>query len=395
MYPSKIIVALTGSIACYKACELISLLIKKGFDVQTVASTSALEFVGEATLEGLTRKPVLTSPLSRSSMMQHIDLPKWADALVIAPATANTINSMAAGLASDLLGNILLAWEPQKPLLVVPAMNQKMWAHPSVQKSIDQLKSWHHVIVPPTSGNLACGETGLGRLAEPEVIFSQIVKQLNPQGKKVLITAGGTQEPLDDVRCISNNSSGRTGLFLAERLFEAGFNVTLLKSGVLETKYPDISTLPFRTFDDLDQQLRKVLSETSFDFVLHAAAVSDFRVKEPLPGKIKSTDELNLSLVPNEKLLSKIKTYSLNPDLKVIGFKLTSGATEDEIASAVKRQMLGENSDWVLHNDLKLLSDTSHHFSLFDPTGVVATGPSKSEMANQFIHLLRDEGVTP
>jgi phosphopantothenoylcysteine synthetase/decarboxylase len=173
----NILFMLTGSIACFKACELISMLSQKGFKVKTVATRSALQFIGPATLEGLTGEPVFSDNFEHSKMMSHIDLARWADMILVCPATANSINSMATGAGGDVITDIFLSNNFQKPFWVAPAMNTQMLMHPATQESIKKLKAWGTVILDTDAGNLACGEQGSGRLLSPSVIFEKIISE--------------------------------------------------------------------------------------------------------------------------------------------------------------------------------------------------------------------------
>lgn len=180
---AKILFQLSGSIACYKSCHVISQLVKEGHQVQTVATKDALRFVGTATLEGLTGKPVFSDIYQEGQQMDHIHLNRWSDLTVICPATANTINQMAAGIATNAIGTLFLAHDFKTPTVVVPAMNQAMWAHPTTQKSIGSLQEWGLQVMSPESGHQACGEQGPGRLPEPETILTKIHELLDqPKG---------------------------------------------------------------------------------------------------------------------------------------------------------------------------------------------------------------------
>ncbi|RYZ72494.1 MAG: bifunctional phosphopantothenoylcysteine decarboxylase/phosphopantothenate--cysteine ligase CoaBC, partial [Proteobacteria bacterium] len=223
--PSKILFQLSGSIACFKACALLSKLSQAGYEIEVVASRSALQFVGEATLEGLTGKRVHTDTFEAGRAMDHIHLMRWADVIVLCPASANTLNKFASGFGDDLLSTMFLAHDFRKPYLIAPAMNQFMWSHPATKASVEKLQSWGLEILGTGKGNLACGEVGEGRMLEPEQIQMAIELALGlalalPQaqktsGRHILITSGGTEEPIDGVRSITNTSTGRTGADLA------------------------------------------------------------------------------------------------------------------------------------------------------------------------------------
>jgi phosphopantothenoylcysteine decarboxylase/phosphopantothenate--cysteine ligase len=263
---AKILFQLSGSIACFKACALLSSLVKAGFDIEVVATPSALKFVGEATLEGLTGRRVHTDTFESGRYMSHIHLMRWADLIILCPATANTLNKFASGLGEDLVSTLFLAHDFKKPYLVAPAMNQSMYAHPALQKSLSTLSGWGLTMLKTGNGSLACGENGEGRMLEPIEIQAAIESALDLQRvsqhapsrhardkrasgsathevstsesglnsdraqKHILITSGGTEEPIDGVRSITNTSTGHTGAELATWFADHGANVTLLHS---------------------------------------------------------------------------------------------------------------------------------------------------------------------
>ncbi|MGM0600494.1 MAG: flavoprotein [Candidatus Rifleibacteriota bacterium] len=174
----NILFQLTGSIACYKACNIISKLVKQGYSVQTLASDAAMEFIGNATLEGLTKRPVITSMFARKQNIAHISLVDWADLLILCPASANSINALACGLADNLIGATFLSNNFRKPYLIAPAMNNNMYDHPATQEAITRLENWGSIVLPTEEGKLACGTIGKGRLLNPEIIYQEIVKNI-------------------------------------------------------------------------------------------------------------------------------------------------------------------------------------------------------------------------
>ncbi len=378
MSNSKILFIMTGSIACFKACHVISKLVQQGHEVQVVATESALKFVGNATLEGLTGKPTLTDLFAGGNVMDHIHLVRWADLIIVAPATAHFMNKMAHGLGDDLASTLFLAHDFTKPFLVAPAMNTMMYRHPTTQESLKKLLSMGIQVLDSATGPLASGENGFGRLLEPEQILAEIERALQSkaspkhqkmestpgkQAFKVLVTAGGTQEAIDDVRVISNISTGKTGYKIAHYLLEAGYDVELLRAQRAEI--PAAADFPMHYFSDfrsLDNQLQKLLGEKQFTHVIHAAAVSDYSV-ESFSGKIDSSESLDIHLQPNPKLISKLKSYSQNPKLKVIGFKLTSHLPPEEQIKKVDKLL--HDVDFVVHNDLSEIKPDSHKFTLW------------------------------
>ena len=397
MSKSKVLFILTGSIACYKACHVISRLVQGGADVQVVATPSALQFVGNATLEGLTGKPVISDMYASGNVMDHIHLMRWADLVLVAPATANFINKSAQGLADDLVGTLFLAHDFKKPFMLAPAMNTSMYMHPVTQGSIAKLKAMGVDILEAASGVLACGEEGYGKLLDPDLILQEVWTKLKNSlpvstasgtsparaafPVKVLVTAGGTQEPIDTVRVISNVSSGRTGVAIAEYLTKMGIAVTLLRahSSVKSENLKEQKV--FTDFNSLDTQIKDLLADGSFTHVIHAAAVSDYSVEsiEMAGQKYKpfETPKLNsdapgmsIHLVRNPKIVGQIKGYSKNKDLKVIAFKLTSQASAEEKQAAVKKLFDKSGVDAVVHNDLTEIdiANKKHKFTLHTPS---------------------------
>ena len=390
----NILIILTGSIACYKTCTVISRLKQSGHKIKTVMSPASLEFLGKSTVEGLTGEEPVTGLYTGGHAMDHINLVRWADLILVAPATANFINKIANGIGDDLLTTLFLAHDFQKPFLLAPAMNTKMYLHPVTQESIRRLKEMGVEILETASGVLACGEIGSGRLLEPDLLVSEVEQRLNLKNSatgpallqkkeiRILITGGGTAEPIDDVRVITNKSTGRTAAFLADALTEAGMNVTYLHaaSSILP-KY--VSLLQsFDTFKDLDSAIEKQLVENKFDFVIHAAAVSDYSVVGQ-PGKIESSnDEITLKLKRNPKLISRIKKIS--PQTKLVGFKLTSGSGEDVIASKVQRLFEESGCDYVVQNDWNNISTGQYSYRFYDKNGFTQPDSMQSLAASLF-----------
>ena len=363
MSRSNLLVVFTGSIAAYKACEVVSQLVQRDHTVRCVATESALKFIGAATLEGLTGTPVAHDLFANGRALDHINLTRWADLVVVCPATANTINRLAAGLADDLPGALFLAHDRAKPWLVAPAMNPAMWAHPATQEAVAKLTSWGVQFIAVGEGRTACGETGEGRLAEPAAIVSAIESALvRPQKKlRVLVTAGGTAEPVDGVRVLTNTSTGGTGAGLATQLARRGHEVVLLRArGAVAADGP-CREETFVTFTELDAALRRLLGAGRFDAVIHAAAVSDYGVDSIIRadgvvpagvnGKIESGCAPLLRLRPHPKLVDGLRALSPHP-LTVVAFKLTHGAEAAQAQAAVTRLFEHSGADYVVHNDL-------------------------------------------
>ena len=369
MSGSNILFILSGSIAGFKACEAVSQLVQRGHRVRTVATASALRFIGPATLEGLTGSPVLSDMFAPGAALEHINLTRWADLVIVCPATANTLNRFAAGLADDLPGALFLAHDRKKPWLIAPAMNPAMWAHAATTASVDKLRSWGVRFLAVGLGRTACGETGEGRLAEPAEIVSAVEAALARPARRlrVLITSGGTTEPIDGVRVLTNTSTGRTGAGLAAHLARRGHEVVLLRACTAAPAGGGVREETFFTYADLDAALSRLLGGESFDAVIHAAAVGDFGVEAVVaggvsrpPGRTKlesGPGPLVLHLQPRAKLLATLRARSRNPQVLVVAFKLTAGADAAAVHVAVTRLFERGEADLVVHNDLARRGD--------------------------------------
>jgi phosphopantothenoylcysteine decarboxylase/phosphopantothenate--cysteine ligase len=359
MSRSNILFVFTGSIAVYKACDAVSRLVQRGHKVRAVATKAALNFVGAATLEGLTGERVLTDLFEAGAALEHIDLGKWADLMIVCPATANTLNRLAAGLADDFAGALFLARDPSKPFLAAPAMNPAMWSHPATRQSVEKLSGWGVRFVAVGEGRTACGDVGEGRMAEPAEIVAAVEGALAPPDRRlrVLVTSGGTSEPIDGIRSITNQSTGHTGATIAAQLARSGHDVLFLRARGSAPAPSGCRSEEFTTFGDLDAALSRLLPPGDLDAVIHAAAVSDFSVDRVLVGgreagsggKIESGTAPVLQLRPNPKLIDQIRARSGNGALKVVAFKLTRGG---DAARAVESLLSHSGADAVVHNDL-------------------------------------------
>lgn len=361
MSASNVLVILTGSIAAAKACDVISRLVQRGHRVRCVATEAALRFVGPATLEGLSGAVPLTDMFAPGAALEHIELTRWADAVLVCPATANTINRLAAGLADDLPGALFLAHERAKPWLIAPAMNPAMWAHPATRAAVEKLQGWGVRFVPVGEGRTACGETGAGRLAEPPVIVAALEAAVARPARRlrVLITSGGTAEPVDGVRVLTNTSTGSTGARLAEHFTRCGHEVTLLRARSAVRASGPCREETFSSYADLDAALTRLLAAEPFDAVIHAAAVSDYGVELigadgqllAATGKIDSATPPLIRLRPHPKLLDTLRARAARP-LRVVAFKLTHGASSAARRSEVAELFARARPDAVVHNDL-------------------------------------------
>jgi phosphopantothenoylcysteine decarboxylase/phosphopantothenate--cysteine ligase len=302
-----IILGITGGVAAYKAAELARLWVKAGYAVQAVMTEAATHFVGTATLQALTGRAVLTDLWGSSgSGMGHIHASRHAELIVVAPASADFMAKLAQGRADDLLSTLCLA--RACPLLLAPAMNREMWGNPATQRNIAQLIEDGVHVIGPDSGEQACGETGLGRMSEPQAIFDAVHSFLFNgalSGKKVLITAGPTYEPIDPVRGITNLSSGKMGYALAAAACEAGAAVTLISGPTALATPAGVTRVDVTTANEMyDAVMARVAGE---DVFISVAAVADYRPAEPGTRKIKKSEQpLTLNLVPNKDILASV-----------------------------------------------------------------------------------------
>ncbi|TMM07783.1 MAG: bifunctional phosphopantothenoylcysteine decarboxylase/phosphopantothenate--cysteine ligase CoaBC [Actinobacteria bacterium] len=337
---ARILVGITGGIAAYKACELVRLLVRAGHDVYPVPTAGAGRFVTAETFFALARKERSVQPYP------HLEK---ADLLVIAPLTANTLAKLAYGLADNVLTEAALAH--RGPMLVAPAMNTRMWEHPAVAANMETLRSRSVGVIGPESGELAEGEVGLGRMAEPEAIAARIEELLAPvsgtlSGKRVLVTAGGTREPLDSVRFLGNRSSGRMGVALADEARRRGADVMLLAANLAVAPPRGVKVVDTPTAADVE---RETLSRRDADIVLMAAAVADYRPAEASNGK-RPKDENNwaVELVPTVDVLRALGDGKSNGQLLV-----AFGAEHGPKGLERKRRLLTDkNADLVVFNDV-------------------------------------------
>ncbi|MBL7543073.1 MAG: bifunctional phosphopantothenoylcysteine decarboxylase/phosphopantothenate--cysteine ligase CoaBC [Bdellovibrionaceae bacterium] len=391
-HSKKILFILTGSIAVYKAVTLVSRLSQRGHDLECVLTKSASKFIGRATIEGLIGKAAHSDLFDSENVMSHIHLIRDADAVIVAPGTANFINKIAHGLADDLASTLFLAHDFKKPFIIAPAMNTKMYEHPLTQSSLKRLKEMGVTILEAGSGILACGEVGYGKLLEPDIMLTEIDKILahthemhssrhqTHQRPRILITGGGTVEKIDDVRSLTNSSSGETSIHLAQYFYDLGLPVTLVVNNQKNLSIPaGIESIAFTSFNDLNTILKKQLSTHHYDYVIHAAAVSDFSLAKieglptkKTPAKISSKKNIKLVLKPNFKIISKLGQYSKNKKVKIVGFKLTSHADPKATHDAVRKVFAYKHVSHVVQNDITQINRQKgiHRFSLFQRNGL-------------------------
>ncbi len=362
----RIVVGITGGIAAYKAPELVRLLKKAGHEVRCSATEHALEFVTRVTLETVSGAP-LYSDLFAAGRTEHISLKDWGDMLVVAPATANIIGKVASGIADDTLSTLLLAFS-NKPVVMAPAMNCEMWAHPAVQRNIETLKSWGIRMVGPEEGELACGVSGVGRMAEPEQIADAICQgerlKVNPEGElstmenkdnqvkkgeRWLVTAGPTYERIDSVRFIGNYSSGKMGFALAQTLADAGAEVELVSGPTsLSINHPRIHRTSVESAREMYAAATKLFPQC--EGAILSAAVADYRPSECADHKLKKQgdDGMTLTLVQNPDILATLGTMK-KVGQTLVGFALE---TDNEEANA-QHKLEKKNLDYIVLNSLR------------------------------------------
>lgn len=315
-FPIKnLILGITGGIAAYKAAELVRLLIKEGIDVQVVMTEAACQFITPVTMQALSGKPVYSSMWDGriANGMPHIELSRAADAILVAPASADFLAKLVHGNADDLLSTLCLARDC--PLIVAPAMNRQMWENPATQRNVSRLAEDGICLLGPDEGDQACGETGLGRMLEPEDILHLLIQDNGPRilrGKRILITAGPTVEHIDPVRAITNLSSGKMGYSIAEAAAKMGAEVTLVSGPVALAAPVNAKLLPVISAGEM---LNAVMQQVeNQDIFISVAAVSDYRPAKPSGQKLKKgADTLTIELVPNEDILAQVAALPNRP----------------------------------------------------------------------------------
>ncbi len=393
----NIVVVLTGSIACYKAATLISRLVQAGAHVKTVTTRSALKFLGEATLEGLTGNKNHCNTFEAGEMMKHIHLARWADHIVVYPCTAHYLAQWAQGLAPDLASTLMLAKTPEVSVSFAPAMNPVMWEASITQKNLQQVIQSGAVLWAPEKGEMACGESGLGRLADPEGVFLQLQRGFEDQGS-VLVTYGGTVEAIDRVRGITNFSTGNTGRRICEQLVRRGFSVTAVHGSRAPEAAGAHHNLVFSGFKSLHDLLKTQLKKMSYDSVIHLAAVSDFSVDKVVDaqgkslnqqGKISSSDDLVIHMKKNLKILNQLKGWSTNKGIQVIGFKLTVDDSSAMVMQKVRALFSSRGVDFVVHNDLSSVRE-QHSYCIYNTDlKVVSAGQGKRALTEDLIQCIQ------
>ena len=345
----KILLIICGGISAYKSLELIRLFKKNGARVKTILTKNAKEFVTPLSVSSLSQEKVYDDIFSaeNEAEMDHISLSRWADAVLVAPITANTISKVASGNAEDLASTVLLA--SNKQIFLAPAMNVRMWEHPSTKENILKLKSFGYKIIGPEIGDMACGEYGEGKMTEPNEIVNTLKNYFSNLDKnkklKALVTAGPTNEYIDPVRFITNKSSGKQGYEIAKCLRDNGFDTTLISG---KTSIKPLDGVNFVSVETAEEMFKESLNNLPTDVAIFSAAVSDFKVKNYRSTKIKKNEEFNLELEKNIDILNHISNHnSLRPKI-TIGF----AAETNNLSTNAKEKLNEKNCDWVIANDV-------------------------------------------
>ena len=389
----KILLIICGGIAAYKSLEIIRLLKKYGVTIKTILTKSGAEFVTPLSITSLSQSKVYQDlfNIENESEMDHISLSRWADLILIAPATANTISRLANGNSDDLASTVVLA--SNKKIFIAPTMNVRMWNHQSTKQNILKLKSYDYKLIGPEIGDMACGEYGEGKMSEPKEIVSELeiyFKNLKVNnGLKALVTAGPTNEYIDPVRYITNKSSGKQGYEIAKSLSKKGFETTLISGPTNLEISDDINLIRVETAEEMFQSTLKNLPA---DVGIFSAAVSDYKVKETSKIKIKKQDKINLKLEKNVDILGYVSNHnSLRPNL-VVGF----AAETNDLENYANKKLSEKNCDWIVANDVsnKLIGFDSefNEVSIFykDKKKEKLKYKSKSEISDELVEKIID-----
>ena len=383
----RILLGVSGGIAAYKSAEIVRSLRAAGAEVQAVLTAGGARFITPVTLQALSGHPVRQSLWDENAeaAMGHIELARWPDAVVIAPASANVMARLAAGMTTDLLSTLCLASD--RPLLLAPAMNRLMWAHPATQSNLAVLKQRGATVVGPDAGDQACGEVGEGRMSEPAAIVEAVGRLLGAgsgplAGRHAVITAGPTREAVDPVRVLTNRSSGRMGFAVAEALARAGANVTLIAGPVTLATPPGVTRVDVESAADMAEAASR--HAAGADLFVGCAAVADYRPAEARAQKIKKHDEsLSLALARTEDILTRLRAEQ--PGLFMVGFAAETENLADNARAKLERkglQMVAGN----LGGDGRAFDRDDNTLTLYTDDGEQPLGSgAKTELAERLV----------
>ena len=345
----KILFIVCGGVSAYKSLETIRLFKKDNAEIKTILTKSAKEFVTPLSIASLSQGKVYDDlfNVNNESEMDHIALSRWADVIIVAPATANTISKLSQGSSEDLASTVILA--SNKQIYLVPAMNVRMWEHQSTKNNLEILRSYGYNFIGPLIGDMACGEYGEGKMSNPNEIFDEINKFLSKQIKnkkiKALVTAGPTNEYIDPVRFITNKSSGKQGYEIAKSLFRRGFDTTLISGPTNLDIDENVNLIKVETAEEMFKATQKNLPT---DIAIFSAAVADFKINEKSQSKIKKNENITINLEKNIDILNYVSNHnSMRPKL-VIGF---AAETNDLDQNAISK-LTNKNCDWIIANDV-------------------------------------------
>ena len=343
----KILLIICGGIAAYKSLEIIRLLKKKGALVKTILTKNAHKFVTPLSVTSLSQEKIYSDLFDHNNEaeMDHISLSRWSDLILIAPATANTMSKISQATADDLASTVVLA--SNKQVFLAPAMNVRMWEHPSNKDNLNKIRNIGYKIIGPEIGDMACGEYGEGKMTEPEKIIKYIEDHFKNKNEKykALVTAGPTQEYIDPVRYITNKSSGKQGYAIAKSLKNNGFKTTLVSGPTNLDPIPGVNIVKVNSAKEM---LDATLENLPTDVAIFSAAVADYKANKIESEKIKKGENLNLSLEKNVDILGHVSKHnSLRPKL-VIGF----AAETNELVKNSQKKLLEKNCDWIIANDI-------------------------------------------
>jgi phosphopantothenoylcysteine decarboxylase/phosphopantothenate--cysteine ligase len=374
----RILLGITGGIAAYKAANLIRGLSELGHQVTVVPTENALRFIGKPTLEALSGHAIETDMYEDVAQVRHVELGQQADLILIAPATASFLARYAAGIADDLMLNAILA--SNAPVIVCPAMHTEMWLNRATQDNVGTLESRGVRVMEPASGRLTGDDSGPGRLPETEDIIAFAMQDLPLKGKHVLVTAGGTREPIDAVRYIGNSSSGRMGIELAKAARDAGAQVSLIAANIDLPLPKGVEVTRVGTVDELELAM-----DRDCDAIIMAAAVSDFRVQNPYLGKLKRSEGLNLELTPTKDLIAN---YAANhPNSVSIAFALAE-ETQERLIEIARGKLWDKSVTAVIGNSFEALGSQETLVQFVTKDDAVELTGSKTEVSKSIIELV-------
>lgn len=366
----RILLGITGGIAAYKAANLIRLLKESGHEVTVLPTQNALKFIGETTLEALSGKNINLDMYQDVADVRHVELGQQADLIIVAPATASFLARLSAGIADDLLLNAILA--SNAPVVVAPAMHTEMWQNPATVANVETLVSRGVRVMEPAVGRLTGQDSGPGRMPEPEEILKFALGAMPLQGKHVMVTAGGTREPIDSVRFIGNSSTGRMGIELAKAARDLGADVTLIAANI-ETAIPaGINSIRVSSVDELELAM-----DRDCDLIVMSAAVSDFKVKKPSSEKLKRGATVTLDLVPTKDLIAN---YVANHSCVSIAFALADFSGEKLVEVATSK-LWDKGVDFIVGNPVTALGSEDNEIEFISRDSHESASGSKAELS--------------